>query len=187
MSEKIPQVLREHLLDQPVDRGLVERYFEQVKRHPEIAKGTNRSAQRRLVWFVAISGFAVLNGQVLWSALMRRTVDGTDLLVLAIPWVVTALLSIAAHILIDQVEVYDNLAFEMKYASLNILLDKFDKKQPVSGREFMDILGEETDQLREAGARLKPWLTWARRAENWAQVALFISFLWMLVGPLLLG
>ena len=184
MTERIPQVLRERLLDQPVDRGFVERYFEQVKRHPELAKGTRRSAQGRLVWFVAISGFALLNGQALWTALMRRTVDGTDLLALAIPWVATALLSIAAHILTDQVEVYDDLAFEVKYASLNVLLDKFDMEQPVSGREFMDIIGEETDQLREAGERLKPWLTWARRTENWAQVALFISFFWMLVGPM---
>lgn len=172
----------------PSARSIVERYFEQVKRHPEIRNQTLASAMARLTWFTAISGFVVLNGRSLWEALAGRSFEGGALLLLTLPWVLTAVLAIATHYLIDQMRMQDDTAHEIRYAVLNLLLDRFEKHERVLDQELQDILHDRgPEELRLAVAAIGPWARWFTRLERWTIYVLIFSFLWAVAGPFVVG
>jgi hypothetical protein len=69
-------------------KGVAESYSRIFESLREIAEQTRTSAKARLVWFAAISGFAILNGKKLWDSITVGEFVGGPLVLLALPWAI---------------------------------------------------------------------------------------------------
>ena len=78
------------------------------------------SARGRLVWFVGIAGYALINARSFWEALSIRNLTGGDYLCLSIPWIISAILSVTTHIVIDEAGVRNDLHFTKKLAAIEL-------------------------------------------------------------------
>ena len=161
---------------------IVESYLKTIERHPEIVQETRRSTLSRMVWIAGITGFVLLNAQSLWEALIERSLSGQEAFWLSLPWVATAMLAVLTHILIDEVKVRDDEAFEEKMVAVELWLIDAKERGP-NDLEMIAILNDSTPEIKKASEKLAPWVSWASRLERLTFVALLISFLWALVGP----
>ena len=60
------------------------------------------SLRTRLVWYVGISGYVLLNSKELWKAISLRERVGLDILWLSLPWVICSLLGAVTYFLVDE-------------------------------------------------------------------------------------
>jgi len=164
---------------------VVESYLRVFSSFKEIAESTRSSARTRLVWFVAIAGFAVLNGKPLWDELGRVHFRGILLASLAAPWIICALLAVITHFIIDEAKVWDDDYFVRKLAAIELHLEK-ERAGDASPANMVAIINDTHPDLKEPGHRSNIW----RKRAGWLERATFcfliIGFLWSIIGPFLL-
>jgi hypothetical protein len=143
------------------------------------------SARTRLVWFVAVAGFAFLNGPPFWSAIASRTFAGTDLVLLALPWAMSALLAVVTHFFVDEAAVKDDRYFVQKLAMVDLHLEaiKEGEDDPLEMLQIID--GTHTD-LKKPKAAAERYACWARWLERITFALLVLGFIWSLAIPLVL-
>jgi len=164
---------------------LVEAYVDRCRDDYAMASEINKSAQARLVWFVAIAGFALLNARGLAEAVSGTTLGGNQLLLLASPWAITAILGIAAHWTIGDFDFRN-----MRYQSCR--LNRFQafvalaREEPSDDEvnELLDEKHEDISKSRSAANKVEPIASWLERLTF---VALAAAFVWSIVYPLLVS
>jgi hypothetical protein len=161
---------------------IVESFIKTIERRFKIVQETRHSALSRLVWIVAIAGFVLLNGRSLWDVLVEQSLRGQEVFWLSFPWMVTAMLAVATHILIDELKIRDDDVFEVRRAAVDLWLIDAKESEP-NDLEMLAILNDSTPELKKAVKGLSPWICLIKWLERLTFVALFISFLWTLVGP----
>lgn len=135
---------------------IVESYLRVFSGFQAIAESTRNSAKSRLVWFVAIAGFAILNGQVLWDELGREHFDGILLALLAAPWVLCALLAVIAHFVIDEAKVKDDEYFVKKLAAIELHLESEREGDP-DPHNMVAIINDTHPDLVDAQQETARW------------------------------
>ena len=148
----------------------------------EINKGT----ATRLVWFVAISGFALLNVRDLAEAVARRRFDGILLFLLVLPWVIAAVLGLVAHWLLGDVTAKDTVYYIMKQHAIRAFLATASSHPTIA--ETLSILDvDDTDKevasRKKAVEQVSPW---ADAAEKATFAAIIFSLVWSVVYPLII-
>jgi hypothetical protein len=146
---------------------------------------TRASARERLVWFVGIAGYALLNAKVFWDALGNRQFVGIQLFWLSLPWVVSALLSVITHFVIDEVGIRDDILFTQKLAAID--LHKIDIEEGKDNPdEMLQIINDIHPDYKETRKSVDRWSSLARWMERSAFATLVIGFIWAIIGPLVL-
>lgn len=146
---------------------------------------TRESARQRLVWFVGIAGYALLNSQVFWNALGNRQFTGINLLWLSLPWIISALLSVISHFVIDEVATKDDILFTQKLTAID--LHKIDIEEGNDDpKEMLQIINDTHPDYKETKKSVDRWSSFARWMERSAFTTLVIGFIWAIVGPLVL-
>jgi len=164
---------------------VVESYLRVFSGTREIAESTRGSARSRLVWFVAIAGFAILNGKPLWDELGRTHFRGIVLGLLALPWVLSALFAVITHFIIDEAKVRDDDYFLRKIAAIELHLER-EKAKDAKPENMLAIINDTHPELKEASVQNSLWSNRARRLERITFILLIAGFLWSLVGPFIL-
>jgi hypothetical protein len=163
----------------------VESYSRMHEASYKLAVEIRKSAMTRLVWFTAISGYALINGRLFWETVRGQSLTGVVLFWLSLPWGVSALLSIVTHFFVDEFNQRESQSFITKQSALDQLRIKHEegKENP---QEFRKILYDDFPGVKEAKAsadRFEFVVRWLERATFFS---LMVSFIWTVIGPLLL-
>lgn len=141
------------LVESIVDRA--RSYEEATHRNRAIVSSLNAASQKRLVWFVAICGYVVFNGQPFWELLLEEPLTRSSLFWMAGPWTLAALVAIATHVLTDKLEQADSSYYIAKVSALQVLrLDLANGSRPQLS--FDDILNDQGN-LKDVAASTSNW------------------------------
>jgi len=135
---------------------------------------------------VGICGYVLVNAPSLWKSLAGADLAGWPLFVLTIPWVLSALAALIAHLLVDKRGDADNEFFVAKAAALEVaILGLKAGKNDASAvlNAFNDNHPAISEPRRRVEALQKP-AVWLERSTIGL---LILSFAWSIVGPLALA
>ena len=110
--------------ERATNRGIetVETFADGLARDHAVLNQNNNSAAARLVWFVAIAGFALLNVGSLANSIIETPLARLHLVVLVFPWALAGLCGIIAHWLNGEVMARDNVYHILKQHSIRAWL-----------------------------------------------------------------
>ena len=144
-----------------------------------------QASRTRLVWFVGISGFALLNGKQLWDAISNNPLSGIDIFWLSLPWLLSVLFALTTHYLIDKAEIRFNKFFTNKLSLIEL-----HKIQVTSGKdnieEFTKIIYDEDPDIKKLKNSADRWISWVNRFETLTFASLVFGFIWSILFPLCL-
>ncbi len=163
---------------------IIESYAQRISETNELVESSNKASASRLVWFVAIAGYAFLNIPVYIKALSDEPVSGVALVAITIPWALTALLGVVTHWLLGELIDLDNLWYITYIAAINAIIVRNDGE--VMDRQLLDLINgknKDVQARREKVDRLNPLVQWAERLTF---LFLFISFVSSVVYALAL-
>jgi len=167
-------------------KDVVESYSRIFGGFREIAEETRASARSRLVWFVAIAGFAILNGKKIWDPIADGEFTGIALALLALPWAISALLAVITHFIIDEAGVKDDHYYVMKLAAIDLHLESV-KHGDADHMEMIKIINDTHPDLAEPKKMSEKWGNAAKWLERTTFFILVAGFLWALIGPFVLS
>jgi len=174
MSEsEMTDISNDHTPPLPINS--VKGFCDQLERHFTLICKTNDSAKTRLVWFVAISGYGLLNVRSFSQAVIGRDVIGYDLIILAVPWAVAGILGIVSHWVLGEFTAseshYHMWRLNKYYAFIAKIGDSASRDQVI---KLLDET-EGADPLeKKSRERLYPW---AKGLEIATFLVLALSFL----------
>jgi len=160
----------------------VQEAIEDLMRNHDIVTRGNNSIATRLVWFVAIAGFALLNVPDLATSLSGTSMSGTMLLLLMVPWAAAAIFGVIGHWQLGVVSFRDAKYFNEKRARLNLF--RMARASSASYEECQAIMEDQDEHLRDLFRRLRRSGRWATVFEQATLVAVCIAFVWSIVFPL---
>jgi len=164
---------------------VVESYYRTFTGFRTMAVQIRSSAQTRLVWFVGIAGFAILNGKALWDALSAGSFSGLPLAFLGAPWVISALLAVVAHFVIDEAAVKDDVYYVTKLAAIDLHLEAI-RENKYDPNEGLSIIRDTHQEIVGPKRQSEAWSKAARWLELASFLFLVVGFLWAFIGPFLL-
>ncbi len=165
--------------------AIVESYEKVFLTFRESIQEIRLSARTRLVWFVGIAGYALLNSKTYWEALGERQFSKIELFWLSVPWILSALISVITHFVIDEVAAKDNILFTKKLAAIDLhRIDIMEgNDNPI---ELLQIINDKHPDYEDLVISLDNWSGLAKWLERCAFATLVVGFVWAVVGPLIL-
>jgi hypothetical protein len=161
---------------------IAESFANTLKReHEHLAENRSR-VLTRLVWFVAIDAYALLNARPYWVAIAGRPIEGSAILWLSLPWLLSATLGVATHFISDSLATNQDNYFNMMVAAVDLVRIQSAKAKP--NEEAFQALVYETDPRfqkdKKTIARLDRTL---RLLELLTFSLLVLGLVWSVVGP----
>lgn len=161
-------------------------YEEAVHRNRALAGAMHSEGRKRLVWFVAIAGYVLVNAQPLWELSLGRSLEQADFFWLAAPWVLAASIAIVTHILADKLSTEDAGYYVAKVAALQVFcLNRSTGQEPPCS--FADIINNK-GKLTEHFDSVERWRRRLTVLERLTQALVALGFLstifaaWILAG-----
>ncbi len=166
-------------------KDVVESYEKVFLSLREPIRETRTSARQRLVWFVGIAGYAILNAKVYWEVLGGKKFSGVEILWLSLPWVLSALLSVITHFVIDEAGARDDMLFTKKLATIDLhRIDIEEGNADLS--EIVQIFSDTHPDYMDIKNSSDRWSSFAKWLERATFATLVSGFIWSLIGPLIL-
>ena len=213
-------------MDNDVRKGLIEferlmivylkmlQHFPQLRLNHQETVNRHRTASRtRLVWYVGISGYILLNAKLLWDAIAQREMVGINVLWLSLPWLICVFLGSVTYFLLDELSrKQDNLFWGInadistRLIAIESDLDYFresinnesSSSNPIDISNLVQQMKKDEDLLKEistidnehpdyaASAKVVDKLSsWESFFEKATFIFLVIGFIWIIVGPLM--
>ena len=165
---------------------VVESYLRNFPTLREIAEQTRSSAKSRLVWFVAIAGFVILNGKQIWDPIAEVRFTGVPLALLALPWAFAALIAVIAHFIIDEAGVKDDTYYLVKLSTIELHLERI-KHGDDDPAEMLQIVNDTHTDISGPWKTSNRWGTRAMWLERITFILIAFGVLWALIGPFILA
>jgi hypothetical protein len=83
---------------------------------------TRSADSNRMIWYVGIAGYVLVNAPMTWRTLIGRDLKGNELLWLSVPWVVAALVALIANLVMDGCFERESLQYHAQRVSIDSLL-----------------------------------------------------------------
>jgi hypothetical protein len=163
---------------------VLESYAERLSRDQELVASQNESSASRLVWFVAIAGYAFLNVPIYLRALSDESVSGGMLIIISAPWALTAVFGVITHWIQGELTSKDNQCYAKRIENLYALI--MTEGDKISDQQVLDLLQEKNDDIqacRQSVKKLEPWVKWMSHLTFFS---LCFSILWSVVFVLIL-
>ena len=164
--------------------NVLESYAERLSKNQELAASQNKSSASRLVWFVAIAGYAFLNVPIYLRAISDDSVSGMMLIIISAPWAFTAVFGVITHWILGEQASKENQYYARLIGSIySLIMTKGDK---ITDQQVLNILNESDSDLqecRQSGEKLEPWVKWMSHLTFFT---LSFSILWSVVFVLIL-
>ena len=138
------------------------------------------SDSTRLVWYVAVCGYVLVNGVAFLHAVLP-VVTPSRLAALLVPWALTAILSIAGHIAIIRAARQEDRYHLGVLGSLDVFAFKVADGK-ADGSDLRSIINDTDPKLRPEKAAVDSANQWRHRLVQTAQWALLGSFVWSMVA-----
>lgn len=171
--------------EDPLIIALLSSYVGQFVRARELARDSRSSARTRYMWFVGICGYVLVNAPNLWKSLAGAELTGWPLFALSIPWVLSALAALIAHLLADKGEDLDNEFFVAKAAALEVAILGL-KAGRNDASDVLKAFHDEHPAISKQKSRVDALQRPAIWLERLTIGLLVLSFAWSIVGPLAL-
>jgi hypothetical protein len=152
-----------------------------LDRFQEMVGSTRDAETSRLIWYVAIAGYVVVNAEPYWSKLLGRPATGTDLFWLTLPWIAAAVASLVAHAAgLKRIDT-EHFQFYAQRAKLDVYADI--ETDPERAVELAQSVLDTKDDLEKYGKATKWWTTVSALLRVVAFGFLLAAFVWTLAGP----
>jgi hypothetical protein len=168
------------------DHGIrtIEEFSSGLANDFRIVSQSNKDSASRLVWFVAISGFALVNMRSYAEAVSGTPLTRVQLSLISLPWALTAVSGVISHWLLGELIARDNEFHMLRQHAIRSFLANAQPKPSI--HEILEILNvDDTDkdvaQRKRRVDALFPWVTWAERATF---ALLLLAFILSAVLPL---
>lgn len=156
----------------PVD--VVIGFCKQLERHYSHISKSNDSAQTRLVWFVAIAGFGLLNSRSFSKEILGHEIVGCDLIILASPWAIAGILGIASHWILGEFTTCEGDYHMWRLNQYSFITTNSNTATSEQVNAFIEETESANPEAKISRDRLYPW---AKGTERATFVFLSISFL----------
>lgn len=167
----------------------------------------------RLVWYVGISGYVLLNAKTLWDSVAQRPIVGLDIFWLSVPWIICSLLGVVAYFLSDEISrrTDKHMLGKMAFISTSLipLESSLDKRRTSINNimvdqeeinKIIDQVGKDAKVLIDLSSMvndqhpdyvkvskdLDKLSSWSSFFERSTFLLLVLGFIWLIVGPLIL-
>ena len=141
--------------------NVLESYAERLSKNQELDASQNKSSASRLVWFVAIAGYAFLNVPMYLKAISEDSVDGMMLIIISAPWALTAVFGVITHWILGELTSKDIQYYANLIGSIySLIVEKGDK---ITDQQVFYILNESDSVIQESRKsvrQLEPWVRW---------------------------
>ena len=172
-------------------KNQIESVYYAFKEHHEFALENIKAMQSRLVWFVGISGYALLNSKSIWESVNGGQVSGLSIVWLSTPWLLCALLGAVTHFLLGQLVKQLNRQRHLRLLSLSLqkgtaigINTEGDLKTELN--KIMEVISSESPELKKAEKSVGAWNWWCLLFDRLTFLALVFGFIWSVIGPLIL-
>ena len=163
---------------------ILEGYAERLSKNRDLIASLNQSSAARLVWFVAIAGYAFLNVPIYLRSLSEDSVSGSMLIVISAPWALTAVFGVITHWILGELTSIDYQCYDDRIQSIySLIMTNGDK---ITDDQILDILNEKDSGIQECRRgveKRKPWVKWMSHLTFFS---LCFSILWSVVFVLIL-
>jgi len=164
---------------------VVESYFQTFSKSREFVSQTRASALTRLVWFVAISGYVLINGEPYWAKLAGKPLNTEQLFILSLPWLFAVFFSVVTHFLVDEVQVRDDKYFINKLATIDLHRIRV-KEETEDPNEMKQLIEDTHPAFSEIKASLNKGLCWAKWFERLAFISILVGLVLAVVYPMMI-
>ena len=161
----------------------VQSFYEVTKRGSDHFKSYINSSKTRLVWFVGISGFALLNGEKLWGNISSTKLEEIDFFLLTLPWLLSIVLALISHYVMDQAEIKFNIFNDNKLSMIDLHGIEV-KRGEFDANEFELLLFDKHPDIIDLKKTTDKYLKWANRLELITFIFLVIGFIWSVIYPI---
>ena len=163
---------------------VLEGYAERLSKYQELVTSHHESSAARLVWFVAIAGYAFLNVPIYLKSLSDDSVSGIMLVIISAPWALTAVFGVITHWILGELTSKDNQYYALLIGSINsLIVTKGDK---TSDQEVLDLLDGNDSELLDHSKSVKQLDPWVKWMSHLTFFSLCFSILWSVVFVLIL-
>ncbi len=163
--------------------NIVQSLAESTQRGQEQYKSLAQSSKTRLVWFVGISGFAILNVASVWDEIMINPIEGIDIFWLTLPWLLSVFSALITHFLMDKADIHFS-----KFINNKLSLIELHKIQVTNGiideKEFKLLLYDNHPDLEILKDNADNWINCINIFETITFGSLVIGFIWAIIFPL---
>jgi hypothetical protein len=163
---------------------VLESYAERLSRNQELAASQHKSSAARLVWFVAIAGYAFLNVPIYMKTLSDDSVSGIMLIIISAPWALTAVFGVITHWILGELTLKDNQCYANLIESIYALIMREGDK--IRDQQVLDLLNEKDSDIQECRKGVKQLESWVKWMSHLTFFSLCISILWSVVFVLIL-
>jgi uncharacterized membrane protein len=153
----------------------------------QVFQDIQKNAANRLVWFAAISGFALVNIHELARAISEAYLSTNQLIIVTIPWALAGLSAITTHWLLGGLIAKDSVYYlTKKHAAQTFLatLVKEPKLEDVLAIIDADKSDQQVAMRKKDVEKASPWV---RGMEKLTFALLIVSFLWSVLYPIILN
>jgi len=165
------------------EKDIVESYREKIVIARQMGVDGRAATLTRLVWFVGIAGYVLVNGRQLWDGIAGVPLVGFQLFCLTLLWVLSALAAVAAHVLVDEVGAKDNLYFITKLAAIDLYQEALQEANP-DPYEMVAIMNDKPANISRFKAASDALARKALVAYQACLWLLGIGFVWSTIFPL---
>jgi hypothetical protein len=167
------------------DIEIVRSFARTVEREIEQRKALVQQTRTRLVWFVAISGYVLLNGKTLWESIIARTATGSEILMLSAPWLISSLMAFLTHYLCDRAEMNSHKFYSNKLVMIDLHLTDLASEQP-DLEMFKSLLFDEAPEIKTLKKDADSLVKKVNTFESLSLLFIVLGFAWSIGIPYLL-
>ena len=162
---------------------VLESFAERIVLAQELATSNNKASAARIVWFVAIAGYAFINIPVYLQFLLGEPLDGTMVMEISIPWALTALLGVIANWMMGHLINLDSRFFSSIMIHINSTIVMHEDR--LTDQKVLEVINLENEEVRKDKKAVDDYVRWVTLVERLTFIFLGFSFIWSAVYPLL--
>jgi len=169
------------LPESPSAEAIITGAARSLDRFQETVSDSRATETNRLVWYVGIAGYVLVNAQAQWKILLARDPTAYDLTWLSVPWVVSAITALLAHLATaERIDREHQQFYAMRVAMDSLLVTENEPKQAVDKLKGILDCSEHLLKYRTATERWQRMALWLQRL---ALAAVLFAFMWTVFGP----
>ena len=162
----------------------LESYAESLSKRQELVASQNESSAARMVWFVAIAGYAFLNVPIYLKALSEESVSGLMLVLISAPWALTAVFGVITHWIHGELTSKENQYNTNLTGNIYSLMMTMGDK--ATDDQVLNILNEKDSDIQECRQSMDKLEAWVKWMAHLTFFSLCFSILWSVVIVLII-
>jgi hypothetical protein len=168
-----------------VRKEIVESYLVSLNRSYEFISTLLQSTKTRLVWFVGLAGFGLINAQSYWENLAGIKLSDFRVFWFSLPLISSMVFGIITHFLTDELAIKDFAHLNSKISMLDLHLIKIEQGNE-DANEFSLLILDKHPDLKNVRDQVSKYSLWTRWLERITFFLFLFGFVWIVIGPIVI-